>query len=174
VTNSIWIGDALLVIVVIFSFVSPAFFAMRTRQLETSIRLSADFFDLANKLVEDDDTPELLIDYLDSMAVVINERRFSRMILWLALTGKLRETSNAPGARALELMSVIRGLRKEVKDMVARASASCMLSVTYKSPIFGILVRRMMFYSIERDQEQAEIVASHLFSDGLGRKQAHA
>jgi len=135
---------------------------------------SEEFFQCANKLVEDEETPELVVSYLETMARIINQPQFSRRILGYSLTGRLRDTTNEPTARSKEFMFAVNGMREELQGFVARASVACLLSVTYKSLFFGGIVRRLILFSIEKDQKQAEIVASNLFSDGFGNGHAHA
>lgn len=172
-TSFFWVLSIILLLALAISFAAPAIFVLRRRQLENSMAFSAEFFNLAEKLLEDSDTPDLVISYLETMARIIDDPRFSRMVLVAALTGRLRDATNRPSARAEEIMNAIHSMRKELKDLFARASAACMLSATFKSPLTGVIVRRMTLFSIERDQEQAEIVFSNLYSDGLEPGHAH-
>jgi hypothetical protein len=173
-TDLFWLSDIILAAAVALSFACPAYFALRAGQLKNSMLLSNEFFNYADKLVEDEGTPDLVVSYLETMAKIINQPKFSGSILRFALTGKLRDATNKPTARSEELISVIHGMRKELQETIARASVACLLSVTYKSPVFGVIVRRMTLFSIESDQEQAEIVASNIFANGLAEGRAHA
>jgi len=172
--NGFYVIDFALGLLLFISVINRMIIKLRARHLEASVQLRAEFFECANKLVDDEETPDLIVSYVENLADVLNTSHLSRHILKSALTGRLRDSMNKPSVDSEKFISSVRSMRKELRDLVARAAATGILAATYKSLFFGVIVRRMVLFSVERIQEQAEVVASDMVFGGQGHWHAAA
>lgn len=117
--------------------------ARRLLYLRAYGKFAAAFYAAAQPLVDDDETPEAVLETIDWLHVKIRDRdsRAARMIVE-ALTGPSPDQASGDELRAS--MKAFFARRKELERPFVNALASGILAITYCNLIFGFLARRML------------------------------
>lgn len=168
ITSWVLAGVALTIILLMLPFLR-----WRTGQINTMMRMREDFFQAADNLISDDDTPEFILDYLEWLSSKLDSPQLGHLILLHALNGELRATAESPMQDEAQLSKIIDDLRPELQEQVAKATAAGLLAVTFTNWLLGPFIRRMILFSITKNAEQAEIVANSVYhhnsiNDGMG------
>ena len=134
----------------------------RSHHLDLMMDLRDEFFKAATALISDDETPEAVLVRLEFMAENIDNPRVGRSILVAALSGRLREMAEHPPREFSQFMMVLQEMRQEMRHQFGIASATGLLAATYMNIWIGSILRRMLLFSVRKNEAQAELVASSI------------
>jgi hypothetical protein len=113
---------------------------IRSRQLNGQNACRDSFFEAAEYLVADEETPERVVQWVKRMSVKLT----SRTILWKALYNVFIGNVPKGDPFAKEWKSLPPHLKKYFVEVVV----SSIFAVTYNNLVLGTVVRRLMLYSI--------------------------
>lgn len=116
----------------------------RSHHIENMIECRERFFKAAHNLLSDNDTPEIVLERLEFMALHMDSPRIGRGFLFAALSGRLRDLAQNPPEDAQHALNAVRGMRAELRHQFAVASATSMLAATYTNIFIGPLLRRAL------------------------------
>lgn len=144
--------------------VGATFLIKPTLRRLTRYRLQAsaceeEFFRAAGKLVEDDDTPEIVLDRIEIMAGAIRNSRVSHVFAYGLISGEIRSfDAQADKGRPSELGEAVNKMRPELQKLMVKVIVSFMIAVTYRSLLTGWFVRRTAFALFDTDRPPARQV----------------
>jgi hypothetical protein len=107
--------------------------------------------------VNDDETPEVVVDDMALLAEHINSASPAWFFLTRAFRGTLRDLNEKPTEKFIEFQRILDDMRPEMRKFATDAIVSFILATSYKSLFIGSILRRVIFYSVNRDQQGAEI-----------------
>ena len=125
------------------------------------------FYENLDPLIKDVDAPEAVLDLIDFLNRQISNRSIARQMFFSLL---LRRTyHDAPASTGLEeVMSYYLKKRKELADHFIGACVTAIFAMSYQSPIFGFLLRRLVFFDLNKHQDRAPDVVASLQASGIG------
>jgi hypothetical protein len=132
----------------------------RSYHVTERMRLLEDAFRDAGVLIDEDDTPDQVVDLLDLIAHNARNPRINMRFFWAVVSGALRKEVGKPSAKALAFKAAVKSMRPEMREVYDRAIAAFLLASTYNNPLIGWFIRRATFYAFEKDPAQAESVIS--------------
>jgi hypothetical protein len=114
------------------------------------------FYDRIQPLVDDDQTPDELLNLVEFMNLRITDTRAANdlMRLLLLINGGHK---SAEATKVAEVFSAFFNARPELKQPFGEAMANGLLAITYRDRYFGWYTRRMMAI-IRRHENVAPIV----------------
>lgn len=112
--------------------------------------LRGDFFDAAGKLVDDDDTPESVVQLLEFVAEHIASRRTPWEIMFLLISGRLRRSLAKPSEKTIRLERDLAEMREPMRQLFHEAMASAALAIAFNSVIIGAVIRRVALYRVSK------------------------
>ncbi len=115
---------------------------IRSRQLDDQAVCRDEFFAAAERLITDPETPEKTVDEIDRLAHRLTSRTMMWAFMMRALMGKLRTS----GSLRDEYSATPTYLRH---DLVT-AWVSAIYFLTFNNMLLGLLIRRLMLYSVPR------------------------
>jgi hypothetical protein len=113
---------------------------IRSQQLDDQDACRKMFFDAAERLIADPETPEKVITEVDQLAHGMTSRTAMWRFVWRALTGRV---TNSQQARQ-EYFSVPEHLRRELVTLWV----SAIFAATFNNMILGIFIRRLVLFSV--------------------------
>ncbi len=152
------------------------FVRQRTKQLGSLMESRADFFKSADILLNDDATPAAVVEMLAYLGDNLGNPKIGRMLLVAGFRGDLRASIRKTRKAESELVSAVDGLRPELRKQFGVACAGALFSATYANIFLGTLIRQMMLYWVEKDDEQkeAEILVADIMQQGRPPRSAAA
>ena len=124
---------------------------LRLRQLEQLSVLHDDFFHAASILVEDDRTPDIIVEFVDRLSVMMWRRRTAWYLLLFLARGKMTRLKPARHARAKALDDAFWSMPEPLQRQFVIAAASSMLAASYRDMFIGTLLRRISMYMVKRN-----------------------
>jgi hypothetical protein len=106
-----------------------------------------------------DVTPRLLV-FLAFMSENIDNRQLPRMLVVDAITGRLERMSETPSEAAKNLFENISRLSEPTQYHMYKAIASFVYAQCNSDILFGLFLRRLVFFSTKRDVLPAAFVVS--------------
>ena len=122
----------------------------RIRQLKVLEALEQQFFEAANELVANDETPEAVINVLDSARYLLGYRRVGFKLLLASWTGKFRKRAASRVAEFAEMRAAIRAMPDPLRTSLVKAMVTGALAMTYRSVFWGWLLRRTVFWRVSQ------------------------
>ena len=149
------------------------FLKVRTARENKFERAANVFYERIQPLIEDDDAPEAALDLLYFLNGQITNKSAARR-LFLALLRR-RGEPQAPAAYKMstELNAYYFENRKELGKRFGEACAAAIFAVSYQSPLFGLLVRRLVIFDVSRHKDRAAELAASLHARNIAEQHEH-
>lgn len=137
--------------------VLPWILRRETQRLRSAELYRDKFRRSAQPLLEDSDTPLLVVHVIGMMHGYLDSPSFVRAIFWDALTGRLgtvtRETSSGS-------MKQVETLRPELKKAFAELAVNFLIANSFSNPFLGPLLRRVMLVFAKDSEKSTSRVAT--------------
>jgi len=140
---------------------------LRTTRERRLLAAADQFYENLDPLIKDADAPVAVLDFIGFLNRQISNRSIARQMFFSLL---LRRTyHDAPASKRLEeVMSYYTNKRKELADHFIGACVSAIFAISYQSPVFGFLLRRLVFFDLNKHQDRAPDVVASLQASGIG------
>lgn len=138
----------------------------RERRLAT---VANRFYEELDLLLKDTSVPEAVLDLIDFLNRVVTDRSLARHIFFSLLLRRAYRDS-APVSTGFEevVMSYYLNERKELTNHFIGACVAAIFAVSYQSSIFGILLRRLVFFDLNKHRDRAPDVVASLRARSIG------
>lgn len=127
---------------------------LRSRDLDAWNDLQDDFFRAATALVDNEATPESVVDFVEFAARKIGDPRAPWRLLELLIVGAVRKTNERPPVRVRQLAYDVDTLESPLDQQFAKAAINGILAMSYNSVIAGRILRRLAMYRINKSDKK--------------------
>jgi hypothetical protein len=146
---------------------SPHVVRSRTARIRRLAAAADQFFEEVDLLLEDADAPAAALNLLGFLNRQIANRTMARQIFFSLLFRRAFREAR-PSAALEEVMSYYLNTRKDLAKHFAGACVAAIFAMSYQSPVFGFLLRRLVFFDLNRHQDRAPDVVASLRASGIG------
>lgn len=143
---------------------------LRLIQNQRGEKLRAEFFELANVLVEDERTPPLLLDVTGFLARVIADKHLTWKALWYLVTGRVNRDYDQVKAHAKPIEDVV-DVPPDLLRVWRHLGKAFVLAITFNSFLLGSIVRRLFLWPATTKNGHCNDGNG---SDGVGSSRAQA
>jgi hypothetical protein len=123
----------------------------RTHKLGRMIHHRDEFFNAAQALLSNEDTPEPIVEQLKFMANYIDRPIFGRVLLLLALRGELRKTVSKPSPKSRLLVKAVHQMTPAMMEQFVEATVNGLFAATLSNALVGGVLRRIILYWLTPD-----------------------
>ena len=143
---------------------------LRTQRERRLAKAAEEFYRNVGPLLKDADVPLEVIDLLSFLNRHITNRSLARMFLFFLLWRR-RQPIVPPSSSASALDEVVfpyyMGQRKELLEFFVGACVAAIFAISYQSPLFGVLLRRLVFFDLDKHRDRAPDVVASLRASGI-------
>lgn len=137
-----YLGIILLAIAVVLSLFGAAA-RVRAAQIERRQRFRDEFFASAKTLVEDNRTPEIVVEVTEFLGRAIADKHLTWLALWHLFNGDVnRRSEQAQGRPIEELVSI----PPDLMEIFRHLNKAFVLAITFNNFIVGALFRRLFLW----------------------------
>ena len=123
----------------------------RVRDLQLHREYQNDFFDAANVLMESDEVPRSVADFVLAIGRTLGSPRAPRILVMMFVRGEVRAPRKAADERLDPMLRDAKRMRPELYLQFSKALVTCTLALTYRSLMLGLLLRRVSFYRVRKE-----------------------
>ncbi len=156
----------LVVLAAVSLFAYAYFLKLRTIRESRLARAADEFYKDIGPLLDDDDAPESAIDVID----LLNRAMTNRSVARLLFMGLLRRPVADPGPSIgiEDAVAYYLNKRRDLAEHFFGALVAASFAITYQSAIFGFLLRRLVFFDLNRHRDRAPDIVASLQARGIG------
>jgi len=141
------------------------FLKLRTIRETQLARAVDEFYKNIGPLLDDDGAPESAIDVIDLMNRTITNRSVARRLF----LGLLRRpaSDSGPSIGIEDALAYYLNKRRDLAEHFFGALVAASFAITYQSAIFGFLLRRLVFFDLDRHRDRAPDIVASLQARGI-------
>src|SRR5579871_375910 len=145
---------------------------LRTDRERRLAKCADEFYKSVGPLLKDPNAPSKAIDLLDFLNSQITNRSLARQIFFALLWRRFRAHSegNVP---PLVVSDYYADQRKDLLELFMAACVAGIFAISYQNQIFGLLLRRLVFFDLNGHRERAPEVLVSLKASGIGSNNKH-
>ncbi|WP_157223533.1 hypothetical protein [Rhodovulum sp. PH10] len=149
---------------VLFVFAVYYWTRWRTKQELMFERHASKFYESIAPLLDDPDTPSGIVELIEFLNDIISDRSIASKILGHLLFRHKGFEETYDDAEDDPAVSDFLGRRKELMKPLMEAIVSSLVAMTYRGPVAGVVLRRLVFFDLARVRSRPAVVASELKS----------
>jgi hypothetical protein len=150
----------LAVVLLVAAYVPKRVLKRRGAMLQQHSRFRDDFYRYAQPLLEDDDTPVVVLKILRFMNLQLSRKSSARSFLASILRRRTISNYTSDDFREMDVINEFIRKRPELAKSFNRACASGLLAISYRSVVFGWIVRKLILFDIIQDNDRAERIVA--------------
>ena len=141
------------------------FLKLRTIR-ESRLAAAADeFYKAIGPLLDDDDAPESAVDVIDLLNRSITNRSMARLLFVRLLRRRPGDSGSSIGIK--DAVAYYRNQRHDLSEHFFGALVAASFAITYQSATFGFLLRRLVFFDLNRHRDRAPDIVAILRALGI-------
>jgi hypothetical protein len=150
-------------LVAIFALLAAMFFARRAKR-NTHLMLQYEgcmnqFVEDAETLVNADETPIGVVDFVEFIAVKAADRSSAREFLWVLFRHR-KELASGPTDQTTRMIAEFKGKNPQLGRVFSRAMASGLMAMTYNGGPIGTFVRHMVLFDAKEHTDRSQDLAT--------------
>lgn len=122
----------------------------RARDLRMHARFRSDYFDAAKVLIDDERTPESVVEMVEKQAASISDGRWTWRLMRDLFSGRVRRVTSAPNDKARRLLDDLSNLPPELMKPTAICFVTYVLALSYNSSVAGWVLRRVALFGLNQ------------------------
>jgi hypothetical protein len=144
------------------------FLKFRTAR-ESRLAIAVDtFYEKIAPLISDVEVPAEAIDLIAYLNRQMTNRSIARRLFFALLRRRAKKKGDGAALRLNDVMSYYLNDRKELAEFFLGACVAAVFAMSYQSQIFGGLLRRLVFFDLNRHEDRAPDIVASLQENDIG------